>query len=250
MSLERSETRRYARHIVLKDVGGPGQQKLKFAKVLVVGAGGLGSPIIAYLAAAGVGTLGIVDDDDVALSNLQRQIIHNESNIGASKVQSAAQFANAINHHVEVVCHKIRLNIENAPAIFAAYDIILDGSDTFATRQAMAGAAKATQKPLVSGGVSTFDGHITVLAPHLLRSDGQLNPSFDDLFPEVPENSDLPACEQVGVLGATTGVIGTLMAMEAIKLITGVGTPLIGRLLLYDGRAAKFSEVRYGAANK
>jgi molybdopterin/thiamine biosynthesis adenylyltransferase len=248
MALERSEAQRYARHIVLKDIGGAGQQKLKSARVLVVGAGGLGSPIIAYLAAAGVGTLGIIDDDDVALSNLQRQIIHSEADIGASKVQSAADFATGLNRHVEIVAHNLRLTAENAPNIFAAYDVILDGSDTFTTRHAVAHAAEAAQKLLVVGGVSTFDGHLSVLAPHLSNETGQANPRFDDLFPDVPENPDLPACEQVGVLGATTGVIGTLMAVEAIKLIAGVGTPLIGRLLVYDGRNAQFTELRYHRA--
>jgi molybdopterin/thiamine biosynthesis adenylyltransferase len=245
MALSREESARYARHIVLKDIGGAGQQKLKGAKVLVVGAGGLGSPVIAYLAAAGVGTIGIADDDAVSLSNLQRQIIHGESGVGEQKTQSAARFASGLNSHIDIVTHDLRLNSDNAPAVFADYDIIIDGSDTFETRREMAGAAEKAQKILVSGGVSMFDGSVTVLAPHLAGADGEPNPGFDDLFPDMPDHPDLPACEQVGVLGAVTGVIGTLMAMEAIKLITGVGKPLIGRLLLYDGRAAKFTEMRY-----
>lgn len=246
MALSRAESARYARHIVLKDLGGAGQQKLKNAKVLVIGAGGLGSPMIAYLAAAGVGTLGVADDDRVSISNLQRQIIHTEDDVGTPKSQSAARFAGALNSHVEIVVHDVRLTAENAVEIFAAYDLILDGSDTFQTRRAMATAAEMAHKLLVCGGVATFDGHVTVLAPHLFNADGKANPRFDDLFPDVPENPDLPACEVVGVLGATTGVIGTLMTMEAIKLITGIGDPLISRLLMYDGRAAKFSEMRYG----
>ncbi len=236
MALSPEETRRYARHLVLKGVGGEGQQRLKAARVLVIGAGGLGAPVIAYLAAAGVGTIGIVDDDTVSLSNLQRQIIHTSAATGTTKVASAKAFVSGLNPFVEIVPHVLRLSAENA-GLVADYDLILDGTDNFTTRKIAADACAAAGRPLVSGAVSMFDGQVTVFAPG--------GPAFADLYPQEPDEVDLPACEVVGVLGAVTGVIGTLMAMEAIKLITGLGEPLVGRLLLYDGRAAKFTELTY-----
>lgn len=239
------ETRRYARHLVLKGIGGAGQQRLKAARVLVVGAGGLGSPVIIYLAAAGVGTLGVVDDDRVALSNLQRQIVHATPAIGMAKTESAAAFVAALNPNVAFVGHDVRLDADNAADIIGGYDLVVDGSDSFATRRAVAAAAAALARPLVAGAVSMFDGQVTVLAPHLRRADGRPNPGFDELYPETPEATELPSCEAVGVLGPVTGVIGTLMAMEAIKLITGTGEPLLGRLLLYDGRGARFTELGF-----
>lgn len=237
MALSSEETRRYARHLVLKGIGGEGQQKLKAARVLVIGAGGLGSPVIAYLAAAGVGTIGIVDDDTVSLSNLQRQIVHRSDAQGVPKVQSAEGFVAALNPFVTVVTHALRINEANAASLVGAYDLILDGTDNFATRKLVAEVAQAAGKPLVAGAVSMFDGQVTVFAAG--------GPQFVDLYPQDPDEIDLPACELVGVLGAVTGVIGTLMAMEAIKLITGLGEPLIGRLMLYDGRAARFTELTY-----
>jgi molybdopterin/thiamine biosynthesis adenylyltransferase len=239
------ESRRYARHLVLKGMGGAGQQRLKAARALVIGAGGLGSPVIAYLAAAGVGTLGVVDDDRVGLSNLQRQVIHRVDAIGTLKTESSAAFVAAINPHVATALHSLRLESAHAAAIFSSYDVIVDGCDNFETRLAVAEAAAAAGLPLVSGAVSMFDGQVTVLAPFLKRPDGQPNPGFRDLYPATPDAADLPSCEAVGVLGAVTGVVGTLMAMEAIKLIAGIGEPLIGRLLLYDGRAARFTELGY-----
>ena len=236
MALSPEETRRYARHLVLKGVGGEGQQRLKAAKVLVIGAGGLGSPVIAYLAAAGVGTIGVVDDDTVSLSNLQRQIIHTSADTGTTKVDSATAFVAAINPFVTIIPHVLRLSAKNA-GLVGDYDLVLDGTDNFTTRKVAADACAAAGKPLVSGAVSMFDGQVTVFAPG--------GPQFADLYPQDPDEVDLPACEVVGVLGAVTGVIGTLMAMEAIKLITGLGDPLVGRLLLYDGRAAKFTELSY-----
>jgi molybdopterin/thiamine biosynthesis adenylyltransferase len=236
MALSPEETRRYARHLVLRGVGGEGQQRLKAAKVLVIGAGGLGAPVIAYLAAAGVGTIGVVDDDTVSLSNLQRQIIHTSAGQGTPKVESAKAFVAGLNPFVTIVPHPLRLDAGNA-GLVAGYDLILDGTDNFTTRKIVADASEAVGKPLVSGAVSMFDGQVTVFAPG--------GPTFADLYPQDPDEVDLPACEVVGVLGAVTGVIGTLMAMEAIKLITGLGEPLIGRLLLYDGRAAKFTELGY-----
>jgi molybdopterin/thiamine biosynthesis adenylyltransferase len=244
-ALNSDEVRRYARHLVLKGIGGSGQQKLKAARVLVIGAGGLGSPVIAYLAAAGVGTLGVVDDDEVALSNLQRQTVHTTATIGTPKTASAAAFVANLNPHVGFVSHAVRLDAGNAEGLIAGYDLVLDGCDNFDTRLAVADAAAKGGVPLISGAVSMFDGQVTVLAPHLSRKGGGPNPGFRDLYPETPDAADLPSCEAVGVLGALTGVIGTLMAMEAIKLITGTGEPLIGRLLLYDGRAARFTELNY-----
>ncbi len=236
-ALNPDEIRRYARHIVLRGVGGDGQQKLKAARVLVVGAGGLGSPAIAYLAAAGVGTLGVVDHDTVSISNLQRQVIHQSAGVGLPKAESARAFVAGLNDHVAFVSHAERITADNAGRLMAGYDLVLDGTDNFGTRAVTATAAAAAGLPLVSGAVSMFDGQVTVFAPG--------GPQFTDLYPETPDEADLPACEVVGVLGAVTGVIGTLMAMEAIKLITGVGDPLVGRLLLYDGRAARFDEMTY-----
>jgi molybdopterin/thiamine biosynthesis adenylyltransferase len=236
-ALSSEEIKRYSRHIVLRGVGGDGQQRLKAARVLVVGAGGLGSPAIAYLAAAGVGTLGVVDHDTVSISNLQRQVIHQSAGVGMPKAESAAQFVAGLNAHVNFVPHIERITSENAPRLMAGYDLVLDGTDNFGTRAVTAAAAQAAGLTLVSGAVSMFDGQVTVFAPG--------GPQFTDLYPDTPDEADLPACEVVGVLGAVTGVIGTLMAMEAIKLITGVGDPLVGRLLLYDGRAARFDEMQY-----
>jgi molybdopterin/thiamine biosynthesis adenylyltransferase len=237
MTFSPDETRRYARHLVLKDIGGAGQQKLKAARVLVIGAGGLGSPAIAYLVAAGVGTVGIVDHDSVSLSNLQRQVVHRTDAVGKAKVESAAEFAGALNPETRVVPHAVKLNGDNAVSLLDGYDLVLDGSDNFETRQAVADAAQALTLPLVSGAVSMWDGQVTVFLPGAR--------SFADLYPVTPSPEDVPSCEAVGVLGAITGVIGTLMAVEAIKLITGAGTSLSGRLLLYDARSARFVEVGY-----
>jgi len=245
VNLTPEESRRYARHIVLKGIGGPGQQRLKAARVLVVGAGGLGSPAIAYLAAAGVGTIGVADDDVVSISNLQRQVIHTTQGVGQLKTESAERFARSLNPEVDINLHNLRLDETNAQNLIRGYDLVVDGTDSFSSRLKVSDAAHKTGKTLISGGVSMYDGHLTVIAPHLPGADGMPNPRFRDLYPEVPEQPDLPACEETGVLGAVTGVIGTLMAMEVIKLITWIGEPLIGRLLIYDGREAKFSEMAY-----
>jgi molybdopterin/thiamine biosynthesis adenylyltransferase len=237
MSLSPDETRRYARHLVLRDIGGAGQQKLKAGRVLVIGAGGLGSPAIAYLVAAGIGTIGVVDDDVVSPSNLQRQIIHRTQDDGVSKARNATTFAAALNPHVAVVAHAVRLTAANAGELLAGYDLVLDGTDNFETRQLAAEAAERAGLPLVSGAVSMWDGQLTVFLPGGRR--------FADLYPVTPNAEDVPSCEAVGVLGPVTGVIGTLMAMEAIKLITGSGEPLAGRLLLYDGRSARFTELEF-----
>lgn len=233
--LSSEETRRYARHLVLKGMGGAGQQALKRARVLVVGAGGLGSPAIAYLAGAGIGTLGIADHDAVSVSNLHRQVIHAE--IGLNKAESARRFALALNPHVAVVVHAERLDAANAAAIVSGYDLVLDGTDNLATRRIVAAECEGLGLPLVSGAVSMFDGQVTVFAPGGAR--------FADIYPPDADDADLPSCEATGILGPLTGVIGTLMAMEAIKLITGVGEPLIGRVLTYDGKGGRFSEFSY-----
>lgn len=242
-----AELERYARHIVLPEIGGPGQQALKRASVLVVGAGGLGAPVLQYLAAAGVGTLGIVDDDTVSLSNLQRQVIHDTASVGGAKVDSARRAIAAINPHVTVVAHRFRLDPGNAAELVAAYDVVADGSDNFATRYAVADACAATRRPLVHGAVGRFDGSLTVLKPFERAADGRPNPTYRDLFPEQPPADMVPSCAEAGVLGALTGVIGTLLAMEVIKLVTGIGEPLVGRLLLYDALAARFDTVKYRA---
>jgi molybdopterin/thiamine biosynthesis adenylyltransferase len=234
-----NETRRYARHLVLKGMGGGGQQALHGASALVIGAGGLGSPAIAYLAAAGIGTLGIVDQDTVSLSNLQRQMVHTTAGIGQPKAQSAADFANALNPHVTLVPHALRIDASNASALICGYDLVLDGCDDLATRRVVAAACEELSRPLVSGAVTMFDGQVTIFAPHLG------GPRFADLYPAEAEEADLPSCEANGVLGPLTGVIGTLMAVEAVKLITGIGEPLIGRVLVYDSKGARFSEFSY-----
>jgi molybdopterin/thiamine biosynthesis adenylyltransferase len=239
------ELERYARHIVLPEIGGAGQRKLKQARVLVIGAGGLGAPALEYLAAAGVGTLGIIDDDTVSLSNLQRQVIHETGSIGTPKGESAKIAIHRINPHVAVELHAFRLTAENAPALVAHYDIVIDGSDNFETRYAVADACEREKRPLVHAAVGRFDGSVTVLKPFETGQDGVQNPSYRDLFPEPPPPGLVPSCAAAGVVGALTGVIGTLQAMEAIKLITGIGEPLIGRLLLYDALAARFDTIRY-----
>ena len=239
------EIERYGRHILLPEIGGAGQQKLKNAAVLVIGAGGLGSPVLEYLAGAGVGTIGIVDDDTVSLSNLQRQTIHGTGTVGDRKTRSAAARIREINPHVTVDRHDLRLTPENAPGLVFGYDLLVDGSDNIATRHAAADAAERARMPLVTGAVGRFDGSVTVLKPYETGADGALLPAYRDLFPEAPPEGMLPACAEAGIVGALTGVIGTLMAMETIKLLTGAGEPLVGRLLMYDALAARFDAVRY-----
>lgn len=242
------EVERYARHIVLPEIGGAGQQKLKRARVLIIGAGGLGAPMLQYLAAAGMGTLGIVDDDLVSLSNLQRQVIHGTDAVGTSKLDSAAAAIRRINPNVSVELHNVRIDGSSAAALVAQYDVVADGSDNFATRYAVADACAAVGRPLVHAAVGRFDGQVTVLAPYENGPDGTPNPSYRDLFPEPPPEGLVPSCAAAGVLGALTGVIGTLQAMEVIKLVAGIGEPLFGRLLLYDALAARFDTIRYKAS--
>lgn len=243
--LSPDEISRYHRHILLPEIGGAGQQKLKAARVLVIGAGGLGAPILQYLAAAGVGTLGIADDDRVSLSNLQRQVIHDSGTIGELKTESAAQAITRLNPHIKVIRFTERFSADVARRHLSGFDLLIDGSDNFDTRYMAADAAEEAHIPLVTGAVGRFDGSLTVLKPYETAEDGTANPGYRDLFPEAPPAGLIPACAEAGIIGALTGVIGTLMAMEAIKLITGAGEPLIGRLLLYDALSARFDTIRY-----
>ncbi len=239
------EIERYARHIVLREVGGPGQLALQRARVLAIGAGGLGAPVLLYLAAAGVGTLGVVDDDTVALSNLQRQVIHGTPDVGAPKVESAASAIRRINPHVAVTTHAQRLTAANAMSIIGGYDIVADGSDNFATRYLVSDACYLARKPLVTGAVGTFDGTLTTLRPHERAKDGTPNPTYRCLFPEPPPPGTVPACSEAGILGALPGILGSMMALEVIREIVGFGENLVGRLLMVDARAMRFETVGY-----
>jgi adenylyltransferase/sulfurtransferase len=243
--LDPAELERYARHIVLRDVGGPGQAKLKAAKVLVVGAGGLGAPVLMYLAAAGVGTIGIVDDDTVSLSNLQRQVIFGTDDIGERKVDRAEAAVSRLNPHVAVEAHMMRLDAGNALDLITRYDIVADGSDNFATRYLVADACYFAKKPLVTAALGTFDGTLTTIRAHESKADGTPNPSYRCLFPEPPPPGAIPACAEAGVLGALPGVLGSLMALEVIRAIVGFGESLVGRLLMIDARAMRFETLDY-----
>lgn len=244
MSFEPVELERYARHIVLHEVGGPGQQRLKSAKVLVVGAGGLGSPAILYLAAAGVGTLGVVDDDTVSLSNLQRQVIHTTDRIGRSKIESAGDSVENINPHVDFVGHDVRLNEENIDGIFLDYDLILDGCDNFSTRYLVNEACTRAEKPLISAAMGRWEGQISLFDPT------RGGPCYRCVFPRPPEDGMVPACAEAGVIGALPGVLGSMMALEAIKEISGAGVGLRGVLLIYDSLGAEFRRMRTSADPK
>lgn len=249
-SLSSEELERYARHIVLPEIGGAGQQALKRARVLVVGAGGLGTPVLQYLAAAGVGTLGVADDDSVSLSNLQRQVIHSTDDVGRSKVDSAARAVRSINPHVAVVPHDLRIDDTNADGLISDYDIVVDGCDNFDTRYIVADSAERCRKVLVTAAVGRFDGSLTVVRPWETNAEGRPNPSYRDLFPKPPPEGTVPSCAEAGIIGALTGVVGTLQSMEVIKLITGAGQPLIGKLLLYNALEASFETVRYRSTSK
>jgi molybdopterin-synthase adenylyltransferase len=231
---------------VLREVGGPGQAALKDARVLVVGAGGLGAPALLYLAAAGVGTLGIVDDDKVALSNLQRQVIHGTPDIGQLKVDSAAGLIHRLNPNVAVEARSVRIAAGNALALIERYDVVADGSDNFATRYLVSDACYFAKKTLVTGAVGTFDATLTTIRAHERRPDGTPNPSYRCLFPEPPPPGTVPACAEAGILGALTGVLGSLMALEVIREIVGFGEGLVGRLLMIDARALRFETLTYG----
>ncbi len=223
-----TELNRYARHIVLRELGGLGQKKLKDAKVLVVGAGGLGSPALLYLAAAGVGRIGVVDDDVVDNSNLQRQVIHKDESIGTPKVLSAAEAMTAQNPFVQVVPYPRRLAEDDAAEIIGEYDLVLDGTDNFSTRYLVNEICMAQGKPLISGALSQWEGQLSVFDP----ASGA--PCYQCIFPEEPAPGMAPSCAEAGVMGPLPGVIGSMMAVEAIKVITGAGAPLRGEMMIYD----------------
>ncbi len=241
MALSDDELERYARHIVLREVGGAGQARLKAARVLVVGAGGLGSPAILYLAAAGVGTIGIADFDSVSLSNLQRQIAHRTADVGRRKTDSAGDAARAINPEVAIVPHAVRIAPDNAMALIADYDIVADGSDNFATRFLLNDACFFAKKILVSAAVTEFDGQLATYKA-FDRTGGW--PCYRCLFAEAPPPDTAPSCSETGVLGAAAGVMGTLQALEVLKEITGAGETLAGRLLIYEALSTRFRTVR------
>ncbi len=231
---------RYARHVILDAVGEAGQLRLLAARVLVVGAGGLGAPALLYLAAAGVGTLGIVDDDVVELSNLQRQIIHRTAEVGNPKVASAAAAIHALDPAIHVVCHPERLTAASVDRLVAAYDLVIDGSDNFATRYLINDACVRAAKPFVSGALLRFEGQVSTFKPHA----GATLPCYRCLFPAPPAPGSVPRCVEAGILGAVAGVIGTVQAVEAIKELLGLGESLAGHLLMYDALQARFYRVK------
>jgi adenylyltransferase/sulfurtransferase len=243
MSLSDVQLERYARHIILREVGGAGQAALLRSKVLVVGAGGLGSPLILYLAAAGVGTIGVADDDAVSLSNLQRQILHRTQDVGTKKTLSAVRAAADINPGVAVVPHTERLTPANARALISRYDIVCDGSDNFSTRFLVNDAAWLTGRTLVSAAVGQFDGQLAVFKPHVRPGGLRTYPCYRCLYPEPPPPGTVPSCTEEGILGALTGVMGSLQAMEVLKELLGIGETLAGRLMLYDGLDARVRTV-------
>ncbi len=238
MTLAPDEIERYARHIVLHEVGGAGQQRLRAARVLVIGAGGLGSPALLYLAAAGVGTLTIVDDDTVSLSNLQRQVLHATGEIGLPKVESAARAIARLNPHVSVEPHNLRLDAAAAAGLVPSHDLVLDGSDSFATRYLVNAACVAAGRPLISAAMSQWEGQIGLFDP------ARGGPCYQCVFPEPPAAELTPTCAQAGIVGALPGVMGSMMALEAIKLIVRAGTPLRGALLIYDALNADMRRFR------
>ncbi len=242
------ERERYARHLVLPEIGGPGQQKLKKAHVLMVGAGGLGAPALQYLAAAGVGEITIVDDDTVDLSNLQRQVIHSTQSVGLQKSDSAKNAIDAINPHIRVNAIAERLTEKNAATMVNGKTVVLDGSDNFKTRYLLADTCEQANVTLITAAVNKFDGSITTLKPWTSNETGILNPRYRDLFPKKPADGLLPTCSEVGVMGATTGIMGTLQAMECIKDIVELGDGLVGKLLMFDGLAMRFQTINYKRA--
>jgi molybdopterin-synthase adenylyltransferase len=244
MPLTDDELERYARHIVLPEVGGPGQNKLKNSSVLVIGAGGLGAPLLLYLAAAGVGRIGIVDHDTVSISNLQRQVIHDAKSVGEKKTQSAAAHIRAINPHVTVDEHAFRLTTDNALDLIARYDIVADGCDNFPTRFLVSDACYFVQKTLVSAAVGQFDGQISTFKPHLKNEKGEPFPTYRCFIGDLPERGLFPACEEAGIIGALAGIVGSLQAMEVIKELLGIGDGLAGRILMYDALSARYFETK------
>jgi len=240
MDFREDQIHRYARHIIMPEVGGAGQAKLLAARVLVIGAGGLGSPLVMYLAAAGIGTIGVVDDDTVSLSNLQRQIAHTTDRVGAKKTASVAQTARALNPDVRVVPHDLRLDAGNVASLLRDYDLIADGSDNFETRFLLNDACHLHGKTLVSGAVLRFDGQLATFKSHLHGP----HPCYRCIYPEIPPLDLIPSCTRGGVLGAIAGVMGTLQATEVVKEVLGIGGSLSGSLVIYDGLQAQFRKVK------
>lgn len=236
-ALTPDEVERYSRHLIIPEIGTLGQRRLKNAKVLVIGAGGLGSPALLYLAAAGVGTLGIIDDDDVDLSNLQRQVIHGVADVGRPKTESARDAIAALNPLVDVRLHNVRLDASNALELFAGYDLIIDGADNFATRYLVNDAAAILGKPYVWGSIFRFDGQVSVFWE-------QHGPTYRDLYPEAPPAGSVPSCGEGGVFGMLCAAVGSLMVTEAVKLITGVGRSLLGRVALFDALGGSWREIK------
>src|SRR6476619_1932664 len=240
------EVRRYSRHLIIPDVGMAGQKRLKNAKVLVIGAGGLGSPALLYLAAAGVGTIGIAEFDEVDESNLQRQVIHGQSDVGRSKARSAKESIAETNPYVEVVLHEERLDNDNVLQVFEGYDLIVDGTDNFATRYMVNDAAYFLKIPYVWGSIYRFDGQASVFWPHAEDEDGQSvdAPCYRCLYPEPPPPGMVPSCAEGGVLGVLCASIGSIQVNEAIKVITGIGEPIVGRLMIYDALEMTYRSVK------
>lgn len=240
------EVERYARHLVLAEIGGPGQQKLKKASMLVVGAGGLGAPALLYLAAAGVGRLVVVDDDIVSLSNLQRQVIHTTQTIGQPKTESAGALVAALNPHVVFEGVNARITADNAMELVSSVDVVIDGSDNFSTRYLVSDACALAGRPLVTAALGRFDATVTTLRPHEKNADGAPNPTYRCLFPEPPPAGTVPTCAEAGILGALAGVAGSLVALEAVRAVVGFGEGLVGRLLMIDTMSMRFETLSYG----
>ncbi len=239
------EIERYKRQLVLKEIGGEGQQRLGKARVLVIGAGGLGAPLLLYLAGAGVGTIGIIDDDVVSLDNLHRQVIYKGEDIGLRKVAQAKAQLTKLNPHITIETFNARIDWQNAIDVISAFDIVADGSDNFATRYLVSDACHLAKRPLVFAAVGPMDGHITTFKSYLNDESGNPNPTYRCLFPEAPEGAAVFNCSDVGVMGSVVGTLGTLQATEIIKDIVGVGQSLVGRLLLFDALRMSFTEIKY-----
>ncbi len=241
--LTADEVQRYKRHLVLREVGAQGQQKLKAARVLIIGAGGLGSPLLLYLAAAGVGTLGIIDDDRVSIDNLQRQVIHDTQTSGRLKVESAADAIKRLNPHTVVETFPQRLDPNNALELISSFDIVADGSDNFATRYLVSDACYFARKPLIYAALGSLDGYLSVFKPFAQKPDGTPYPTLRCVFPTAPSPGLVANCSEVGVLGPVAGVVGTLQAVETIKEILGLGESLAGKLVIYDALQSRFDTI-------
>jgi len=245
MDFSTGEIERYARHLVLPDIGGAGQQRLKRASLLVVGAGGLGAPVLSYCAAAGVGRIGIVEHDRVALANLQRQVIYRTEDVGAPKAARAAEALAALNPEIGIEPVDTKLTAANAAELIAGYDIVADCTDNAETRYVISDACYRAAKPLVTAAVMRFDGNVTTLKPYARNAEGDPNPTYRCLFPDPPADGAAPVCAELGVLGPMVGLIGCIQATEIVKELAGIGSSLVGRLLLIDGRDMRIETIAY-----